>query len=107
MRQWMVDPKVLCRNHLLGEHRECHTFRGTLKAGISIEGYLNGLFDPSRLKVRHDELVVEMERRGYSHYSPIDQPDNVVTACVNSEANLKDLAQRCIECCNLQKQGGY
>ena len=31
MRQWMVDPRLLCRKHLLGEHVENHMFIGTLK----------------------------------------------------------------------------
>lgn len=24
MRMWMIDPKLLCRKHLLGEHNEIH-----------------------------------------------------------------------------------
>jgi hypothetical protein len=23
---WMVDPRIMCRNHLLGEHAEIHMF---------------------------------------------------------------------------------
>ena len=30
MRQWMVDPKVLCRNHLLGE-------LWTLQCGVELK----------------------------------------------------------------------
>ena len=27
MRMWMLNPKFLCRQHLLGEHSEIHKFR--------------------------------------------------------------------------------
>lgn len=102
MRQWMVDPKVLCRNHLLGEHREHHTFVGTILKGINVTGYIEaGELDPHKLKERHDELVVEMVRRGYSHYSPLDQPDVSHIKgkpYIDVEANLHDLASRDCKC---------
>ena len=40
MRMWMVDPKIMCRKHLLGEHVEHHMFVGTINKRISIVGYL-------------------------------------------------------------------
>jgi hypothetical protein len=27
MMMWMIDPVLLCRKHLLGEHGEIHKFR--------------------------------------------------------------------------------
>lgn len=72
MRMWMVNPKKMCRKHLLGEHVELHMFVGTIKKGISIQGYIdNGLVNPRMIKKRHKELVKEMERRGYNHNSPL------------------------------------
>ena len=40
MRMWMVDPKKMCRKHLLGEHVEIHMMVGTLLKGRSIDGFL-------------------------------------------------------------------
>ena len=106
MRMWMVEPKLLCRQHLLGEHRECHTFAGTLRKRISVSGYMSlGELDPTKLASRHEELVTEMERRGYCHFSPLEVPDySYVTekACIDVEANLRDLFSRCSECRELQ-----
>ena len=106
MRMWLVNPKTLCRQHLLGEHLEHHMLAGTIKKGISVDGYIReGLLDPSKLSSRHDELVQEMERRGYGHYSPLESVDYAEDgACVDVESNLRELASRCEECKRLQKE---
>ena len=76
MRIWDVDPSLLCRSHLLGEHRELHGLWNILvhdKRGYSRHpetlrwaGKLRALFN------RHEALVAEMQRRGYVHSSPLD-----------------------------------
>jgi len=73
MRIWDIDPKRLCRNHLLGEHRELHAIWSILtknKKGYSRhpetlrwKGKLKALF------ARHQKLVRELEKRCYNHYS--------------------------------------
>ena len=40
MRMWMVDPRIMCRQHLLGEHVEIHMFVGAISRGKSVKGYL-------------------------------------------------------------------
>jgi hypothetical protein len=105
MRMWMIDPKLMCRKHLLGEHVEMHMFVGTLQKGVSVEGYVNGgLFDSRDLKTRHDELVEEMTRRGYNHKSPLPTTFDAEAypGIIDIDYNLKDLATRCIECKELQ-----
>lgn len=77
MRVWDVDPAILCRQHLLGEHRELHGLWNILvlgKSGYSRhpetrrwEGKLAALYG------RHEALVAEMEKRGYNHGSPLDR----------------------------------
>ena len=77
MRVWDVSPKILCRKHLLGEHRELHavyTILSQNKKGyrnhpetIRWEGKLAALY------LRHEKLVKEMTRRGYVHASPLNQ----------------------------------
>ncbi len=76
MRVWDVDPRLLCRAHLLGEHRELHAIWIVLtqeRSGyarhpetIRWRGKLCALFE------RHEQLVGEMKRRGYRHGSPLD-----------------------------------
>lgn len=62
----MVDPAVLCRKHLLGEHVECHMFVGAILKGISLAGYkAKGLIEIHNLKLRHEALSREMLKRGY------------------------------------------
>ena len=75
MRIWDIHPKLLCRNHLLGEHRELHAIWNVItlsKKGYSRhpetqrwQGRLKALF------LRHEAQVLEMERRGYQHHSPL------------------------------------
>ena len=76
MRIWDLDPEKLCRNHLLGEHRELHALWSILsesKKGYSKHpetkrwvGKLKALYN------RHELLIKAMEKRGYKHLSPLD-----------------------------------
>lgn len=78
MRIWDVDPKGLCRQHLLGEHRELHGLwniltkhggRGGYSAHPETQRWRGKL---AALHARHQSLTVEMERRGYCHASALD-----------------------------------
>lgn len=101
MRQWNVDPKLLCRKHLLGEHVENHMFMGCIKKGTSLKGYIEkGLVEIHNIKNRHDELVNEMIRRGYNHKTPIEDLLCEKIGFVNSEENKKELERRCEFCRN-------
>jgi hypothetical protein len=77
MRIWDIPPVSLCRNHLLGEHRELHAIWSILTKGK--KGYA---FHPETLRwkgrlkalyLRHQDLVREMKQRGYKHQSPLDK----------------------------------
>jgi len=76
MRIWDIPPRRLCRNHLLGEHRELHavwTVLTRVKKGYS--RHPETLRWRGRLKAlyrRHTELADEMASRGYVHASPLD-----------------------------------
>lgn len=77
MRIWDINPQKLCSKHLLGEHRELHAIWSILtqnKKGYSHHpetlrwrGKLAALYK------RHQELVKEMQRRGYGHRSDLDK----------------------------------
>src|SRR5512146_954468 len=78
MRIWdQINPERLCRAHLLGEHRELHAIFAILMKGSA--GYANHpevkRWDSPKalaaLEVRHYCLVREMQKRGYSHHSPL------------------------------------
>lgn len=77
MRIWDVPPDVLCRAHLLGEHRELHGLWNILTLGK--RGYarhpetLRWRGRLKALRLRHEALVREMSRRGYAHRSPLDE----------------------------------
>ena len=101
MRMWMINPKILCRKHLLGEHGEIHKHRHNFIKKHKIEGR-RGQIEPLAMKDRHDKLAIEMNRRGYNHKSPYKQPDltfyNLDNFIVNKEKSIKDLCSRCFEC---------
>lgn len=77
MRIWDITPKRLCRNHLLGEHRELHAVWTVLTKNK--EGYsrhpetLRWRGRLAALYSRHEKLVKEMTRRGYFHKSHLDK----------------------------------
>jgi hypothetical protein len=76
MRVWDIPPDKLCRNHLLGEHREIHAIWSVLTKGkrgysrhpetLRWKGKLKALY------ARHEKLVKEMCKRGYEHRSCLD-----------------------------------
>lgn len=99
MRMWGVDPKVLCTQHLSGEHVEMHMFVGTIRAKKSIAGYVNtGLVEPHNIVSRHNVLAAEMIRRGMNHRSPIPPLNCKESGNVDRERNLIELARRCPRC---------
>lgn len=96
----MVRPQLLCRSHLLGEHREIHALVGIIAKGISLTGYIdNGLVETDKIQTRHDELVDEMKRRGYQHDSPLafEHPGPGM-GWISAEKNARELHSRCAAC---------
>ena len=79
MRVWDIDPKYLCRKHLLAEHRELHGLWNILTKHGGKGGYsrhpetLRWVGKTRALYERHEALVEEFARRGYEHRSPLDQ----------------------------------
>lgn len=75
MRIWDIPPSSLCRQHLLGEHRELHAIWSVItknKKGYSKHpetmrwvGKLKALY------IRHQALVQEIKKRGYFHKSDL------------------------------------
>jgi hypothetical protein len=77
VRIWDLPPNRLCRNHLLGEHRELHAIWK-----IITENKFGYAHHPETkrwrrklkaLYIRHDYLVNEMKNRGYNHNSPLNK----------------------------------
>jgi ribosomal protein L44E len=97
---WLVAPEKMCRKHLLGEHLELHMLAGCLEKGKNIRGFIeHGFVDPSLLLRRHEQVVKEMERRGYNHCSPIGNlPRDTEKGHIDSGANRVELCRRCAEC---------
>jgi hypothetical protein len=77
MRIWDIAPGNLCRNHLLGEHRELHAIWIIIterKKGYSNHPEtLRWIGKLQALYRRHNLLVKEMEQRGYPHKSPLNK----------------------------------
>lgn len=88
MRIWDLPPDRLCRQHLLGEHREMHGLWNILTQGkvgyshhpetLRWRGKLAALYR------RHEAVVAEMQRRGYGHRTPLD-PDLATGADIQTE----------------------
>jgi len=110
----MIDPATLCRQHLVAEHHECHVFLGKLKAQHRVDGYIGGnLLEVESLYSRHEELVAEMEARGYKHDSPMGPieaynaglyiPKDLRTRYIDKDRARVELHCRCQACQTLWK----
>lgn len=108
MRMWLCDPKIMCTKHLLGEHLEVHMFLGHLQKKRKIEGYLkSNCLEPRSIYQRHEDLAIEMIRRGFHHKSQMNETDFSIVLDlpiehqywkINKEENLKNLISRCERC---------
>lgn len=58
-RQWLADPELMCKQHLLGEHLEAHIFLSKMQKGYSLEGFRKGsmFFGAEYIKYRHDKIA--------------------------------------------------
>lgn len=105
MRMWNVRPNLMCKQHLLGEHRELHALVGIVNKDTSLQGYYdNGLVNPHEIVERHKVLKEEMEQRGHDHQSPLtwsdfdqDPPEKTT---VDVEESYRELYSRCDACAN-------
>lgn len=102
-RMWGVNPRFLCKKHLLGEHSEMHQEVGTIKNHPHGKAVVKGhakkkQVDTSMIKERHDKLVEEMDRRGMNHDSPMDYQDELKLGSIEVRENIKDLKERCESC---------
>lgn len=99
MRMWKVDPKLLCRKHLLGAHVETHMMVGSIRRRKSIRGFIEkGLMEVHTIVDEHNILAKEMERRGFRHSSPLPEFVPWAEGAIDSEANLIELSRRCPDC---------
>lgn len=105
MKMWMVNPRGMCNQHLLGEHGELHKFLPSWKKHFAVDGRISGnAMEPKSYAARHDALAIEMSRRGMNHQSPLFQPDfsylpiQFQNYRVDVAANLKMLHDRCPDC---------
>lgn len=98
MRMWMVNPQVLCNQHLLGEHVEMHMFAAHFELGRRLGKYAE-LCEPEQVENRHRELAAELRRRGFNHGSPLhfvySGPER---GHVDTQRSLRDLKARCMAC---------
>lgn len=107
----MVDPKLLCRKHLLGEHNEIHKHRHNFIKKHSIKKRIElGQIEPKSMKTRHDQLALEMIRRGYKHESPYQMPDisylpiEYINFTVDIDKSHEDLINRCEDCKRIKEK---
>jgi len=109
MRIWDIDPKYLCRRHLLAEHRELHGLWNILTKHQAKGGYskhpetLRWVGKQKALFNRHEQLVKEFLRRQYQHHTPLDKclatGMGKQTVFINSPAEQKlILKQKSCEC---------
>jgi hypothetical protein len=64
-----------------------------------MDGY-QGIIEPGKMKSRHDELALEMARRGYNHKSPYELPENIEEYhhIKVDKARSLELFSRCKDC---------
>src|SRR5258706_13323094 len=99
MRMWMVPPRIMCRQHLLGEHFEVHCIAGMVREKMNLDTpKWHRLIEVHNLPSRHEELVQEMVGRGMHHNSPF--PDMKLCHCgdIPRRSVMDELLHRCFRC---------
>jgi hypothetical protein len=75
---------------------------GALKKGKNVQGYIDkGQYEIHNLIKRHNELAIEMVRRGWKHNSPISKDNEKLlykAGHVDVIDNMKQLMSRCKDC---------
>lgn len=95
----MVPPELMCRAHLLGEHRELHALAGMIRAGRALNGYVaKALICTGDLAQRHEDLAQEMFYRGYRHNSPLQLTTGAGVGRVDVDVSMSELRRRCGQC---------
>ena len=114
IRMWMLDPALLCRKHLLGEHGEIHKHIPSFRKGYNVDGRFKPVaqIQLNAIESRHDDLAAEIQKRGYNHNSPLLNIPNLSLTypqyydkVVDIEISKKDLIERCLECRNNLEKG--
>ena len=103
---WGINPELLCKKHLLGEHGEIHKHRHNFVKQHKITKRITPVvqIEPESMEKRHNELAEEMTRRGYNHNSPYELPDLSYLkdferyAKIDIQNSINDLSNRCPEC---------
>ena len=103
---WNIEPKKMCRQHLLGEHFEIHKLIGNLKNSRTWGKSLTakGFLEPQNALKRHNKLVCEMRKRNFNHKSPLKIGNvKLPKGKIDRKKSLRDLKKRCEECRRLLK----
>lgn len=103
MRMWMINPKMLCDKHLLGEYAEIFKHRHNFVKQHSIKGRI-GQIEPLQMSKRVEELRQEGLKRGFKMNAIYTMPN--LNYLSNEEKNSKvdinksinDLSIRCTKC---------
>lgn len=99
MRMWMVDPQFMCERHLTLEHGSCHLIVLALNEGEDLSSLLkDGHIEIGSLHERHEELVLEMDRRGLDHCSLLPSFESGSVGVVDRHRSALDLADICVSC---------
>lgn len=102
-RMWGIDPRLLCDQHLLGEHSEMHQIVGTIKHHPHGDAIVRGhaekqQLDTTQIQARHNALAAELTRRDMTHNSPLAYDDALALGTFDIDANRIALQKRCSAC---------
>lgn len=75
MRMWMLPRKRCAVSTCWANMLNYICFSEAYGAGKTLTGSSREAGGPRRMFRRHEELVLEMERRGYRHASPLDEAE--------------------------------
>lgn len=73
-RQWLTDPNMMCKQHLLGEHLEAHIFVSKMHKLNKLDGFRKGsmFFGAEYVQYRHDIIARYLSRfSGKEHKTPL------------------------------------
>lgn len=103
MRMTMVPVLMLCNKHLHMEHHNTHEVSQAIQSRKPITKLAKqGLIEPQNVYQRHQEVMDELERRGFAHNSPMGKVMCKAVGIVDVKQSMAELYESCPECAHRQ-----
>lgn len=99
MQIWDLEPVLLCSRHLHQQHDDVHALYTLLNQPIITYAppeVARWRDKEALLHLLHDNIVIELARRGYSHYTPLPRQKLLATHIPEQDVFVSTIEEQII-----------